>query len=136
LSEVVAALRAGGTPTAAAADNADERAARARLTLFSGHDTVIAPVLEGLGLYEGRHCRWPQYASRIAFELWRKELGPVQGRAGDGQLFVRVVYNGEDLTAAVPACQGANPCPLGALQGQVQGLLRPAQSLQEACSGA
>jgi len=137
LQEVVAALQAGGISASASSAAATDvqRATRAKVTLFSGHDTVIAPVLEGLGLYEGVHCRWPQYASRIAFELWRKELGADKGRAGDGQLFVRVVYNGHDLTAAVPACKGANPCPLEALHEQVQALLRPARTLEDACRG-
>lgn len=42
-----------------------------RVALFSGHDTVIAPVLASLGVYRGDLCRWPPYASRIIFELWQ-----------------------------------------------------------------
>jgi hypothetical protein len=156
LQQVMQALEEGGATSppaadadAAAAAAADEaRAARARLTLFSGHDTVIAPVLEGLGLYEGgSRCKWPPYAARIAFELWRKELtaggtgtgtgtGTQTDADGGGALFVRVVYNGQDLTADIPACRGASPCPLQAVQGQVAALLPPATSLQEACKGA
>lgn len=40
-----------------------------KFALFSGHDTVIAPVLAALGAYD---CRWPPYASHIVFELWSK----------------------------------------------------------------
>lgn len=42
-----------------------------RVALFSGHDTVIAPVLASLGVYRDNLCRWPPYASRIIFELWQ-----------------------------------------------------------------
>lgn len=42
---------------------------RTKFALFSGHDTVIAPVLAALGAYD---CRWPPYASHIVFELWSK----------------------------------------------------------------
>mgnify|MGYP006077882493 CR=1 FL=1 len=44
-----------------------------KLSVFSGHDTVIAPVLAALGVYDD-HCEWPPYASRIAFELYEKEV--------------------------------------------------------------
>jgi len=43
-----------------------------KVSVFSGHDTVIAPVLSSLGVY--RHealCKWPGYASRIVFEVWQ-----------------------------------------------------------------
>ncbi|CAM9307241.1 unnamed protein product, partial [Laminaria digitata] len=45
-----------------------------KFALFSGHDTVIAPLLAALGAYD---CRWPPYASHVAFELWSK---PSQGK--------------------------------------------------------
>lgn len=40
-----------------------------KFALFSGHDTVIAPLLASLGAYD---CLWPPYASYLAFELWTK----------------------------------------------------------------
>lgn len=54
-----------------------------KFALFSGHDTVIAPLLAALGAYD---CKWPPYASHVAFELWSK---PVDGEedghgSGDG----------------------------------------------------
>lgn len=45
-----------------------------KFALFSGHDTVVAPLLAALGAYD---CRWPPYASHVAFELWSK---PSQGK--------------------------------------------------------
>lgn len=44
-----------------------------KFALFSGHDTVVAPLLAALGAYD---CKWPPYASHVAFELWSK---PVDG---------------------------------------------------------
>ncbi len=103
-----------------------------KLSVFSGHDTVIAPVLEGLGLYKGQHCGWPRYAARIAFELWHKFDSSISDKNRE-QLYVRVIYNGEDLTGAIPACEGNVPCPLESLRAAIQGLLQPATSLREAC---
>ncbi|CAN0552189.1 unnamed protein product, partial [Ectocarpus sp. 8 AP-2014] len=40
-----------------------------KFALFSGHDTVVAPLLAAFGAYD---CRWPPYASHVAFELWSK----------------------------------------------------------------
>lgn len=40
-----------------------------KFALYSGHDTVIAPLLAALGAYD---CKWPPYASHIALELWSK----------------------------------------------------------------
>lgn len=45
-----------------------------KFALFSGHDTVVAPLLAALGAY---NCRWPPYASHVAFELWSKPSGDV-----------------------------------------------------------
>lgn len=45
-----------------------------KFALFSGHDTVIAPLLAALSAYD---CKWPPYASHIAFELWSK---PANGK--------------------------------------------------------
>lgn len=109
-----------------------------KVTIFSGHDTVIAPVLSGLGVYRGRLCRWPQYASRIIFELWEfnsNTKGSISSqklsKAATGYLskhpekdsqttgilneadrkallgekyFVRVLFNGEDVTERIPTC--------------------------------
>lgn len=103
-----------------------------RLSVFSGHDTVIAPVLAGLGAYAGDLCIWPGYASNIAFELWQPAKGKhsaaatmpssvtttalqklfprllTQATASDklsySSSFVRVFFNGEDITQRIPSC--------------------------------
>ena len=50
-----------------------------KLTIFSGHDTVIAPVLAALGVYQQRDfCVWPPYASRIIFEVYVKNEKPLK----------------------------------------------------------
>lgn len=40
---------------------------------------MVAPLLAALGAYD---CRWPPYASHIAFELWSK---PPSSGGGDGK---------------------------------------------------
>mmetsp|Transcript_7274 Transcript_7274/g.7980 ORF Transcript_7274/g.7980 Transcript_7274/m.7980 type:complete len:220 (-) Transcript_7274:83-742(-) len=108
-----------------------------KVTIFSGHDTVIAPVLSGLGVYRGKLCRWPQYASRIIFELWEiganevtalpaaklsqaasiyltkhpgNDVGSAElnteemKRVLEEKYFVRVLFNGEDVTQRIPTC--------------------------------
>ena len=66
-----------------------------RLLVFSGHDTVVAPLLAALGaLHAPGACRWPPYASHVAIELWalreRRE--------------VRVLFNGQPVTRYVTGC--------------------------------
>jgi hypothetical protein len=54
-----------------------------RLLLYSGHDTVLAPVLAAIsGDGGGVLCGWPPYASRLVWEVWAKKGGG--GGAADG----------------------------------------------------
>ena len=113
--------------------------------MLSGHDTVIAPVLAALGVLSSQ-CLWPQYASRIAFELWERE----KHTNTDDRWFVRVVFNGVDVTGMIPECiaavnrqgtkegylkgsLGMQMCPLNGLAKQIEGLLGGRATLQEAC---
>ena len=82
---------------------------RRKLHIFSGHDTVIAPVLAALGVYgHSEYCYWPPYASRIAFELWRRKSTNLRpGSDPVQEQFVRVIYNGDDVTALVNGCATA-----------------------------
>lgn len=75
-----------------------------KLTLLSGHDTVIAPVLASLGLYTNGLCVWPPYASRIVFELWEPSVSSSTSSSPSDDFYVRVLYNGEDRTVSIPAC--------------------------------
>ena len=126
--------------------NKNENEKNVMLTVFSGHDTVIAPVLAALGAYTDELCVWPPYASRIVFELWQgnvEELKPGKERVmteetkksnfndsdnnrekhgnifdngnisinnsnianNDMMSYVRVIYNGKDITMKITACQ-------------------------------
>lgn len=87
-----------------------------KLGIFSGHDTVIAPVLAGLGVFKDM-CQWPPLASRIAFELWKpnsssssKGRRPQAGGSlmpGPDDSYVRIIFNGVDVTQMIPACKRA-----------------------------
>eukprot|EP01032_Pedospumella_encystans_P017089 gene17089-19481_t len=191
---------AGGTGTSGAAESGKKKArstppppAPARVSVFSGHDTVIAPVLAGLGVYRDHLCRWPGYASSIVFELWQPAKNntlsplspPVQAGAAAsvpqglktlfpsivtpapgetistlGQTyyansFVRVFFNGEDVTQRIPACvaerdsenaasqsvrlqqiqaSGLTLCSLEALVTQVGSLIHPHPTITHACA--
>jgi hypothetical protein len=99
-----------------------------KVSIFSGHDTVIAPVLAGLGVYTEELCVWPGYASNIVVELWQSKKSPADTSkvgttanlqklfpglwelakptqpASYAQSFVRVYFNGEDVTQRIPTC--------------------------------
>ncbi len=167
--------------------------APARVSVFSGHDTVIAPVLAGLGVYRDHLCRWPGYASSIVFELWQPEknntstpvapTGPggvamavpqglttlfpsiaapapgeslsTLGQTHYANSFVRVFFNGEDVTQRIPTCveerssenagaqsvhlqqiqaSGLTLCSLEALVKQVSSLIHPHPTITHACA--
>ncbi|XP_072312632.1 2-phosphoxylose phosphatase 1 isoform X2 [Eucyclogobius newberryi] len=89
-------------------------------SLSSAHDVTMAPLLSALGL---EHASFPRFAARVVFELWKsrpttrlKKKATAEGeKAKDGEAFVRVLYNGEDVTFHTAFCQshGNQPlCPL------------------------
>jgi hypothetical protein len=87
----------------------DQRPPEVLFTLYSGHDTVIAPVLAALGIFD-HSCTWPPYASRIAFELWKSNLklaGNLEQNNSIYDYYVRVVFNGKDVTRFIPSCIAA-----------------------------
>eukprot|EP00929_Paragymnodinium_shiwhaense_P035685 TRINITY_DN19226_c1_g1_i1.p1 TRINITY_DN19226_c1_g1~~TRINITY_DN19226_c1_g1_i1.p1 ORF type:complete len:553 (-),score=88.26 TRINITY_DN19226_c1_g1_i1:9-1667(-) len=91
---------------------------KSSLAVYSGHDTVIAPILAVLGVYKGKYCRWPGYASRIAFELYARK-GSTPPRH-----FVRIVFNGSPMFGVI-GCQEsqAELCPLDNFTSGVASLL-------------
>ncbi|MEQ2203586.1 hypothetical protein XENOCAPTIV_001094 [Xenoophorus captivus] len=83
-------------------------------TLSSGHDVTMAPLLSALGLEE---AKFPRFAARIVFEMWKSPhttQSQAKNRAGkgersksnskDGEVFIRVLYNGEDVTFHTAFC--------------------------------
>ncbi|XP_061538154.1 2-phosphoxylose phosphatase 1 isoform X1 [Phycodurus eques] len=81
-------------------------------TLSSAHDVTMAPLLSALGLEE---ARFPPFAARLVFELWKSPSvtqGQQEQKAGkderskarDGGCFIRVLYNGEDVTYHTTFC--------------------------------
>ncbi|CAJ1066194.1 -phosphoxylose phosphatase 1 isoform X2 [Xyrichtys novacula] len=121
-------------------------------TLSSAHDVTVAPLLSALGLEE---ARFPRFAARLVFELW-KSPPAIQGqpkkkagkgeksKAKDGELFLRVLYNGEDVTFHTTFCRthdrhaGQPLCPLKNFLSFVRkDMFRVvnATSYQEACYG-
>ncbi|XP_072547626.1 LOW QUALITY PROTEIN: 2-phosphoxylose phosphatase 1 [Salminus brasiliensis] len=109
--------------------------------LASAHDVTVAPLLSALGL-EG--AGFPRFAARLVFELWKSpEMKEGKGKKGGGveSAFVRVLYNGQDLTFDTDFCRNhdrhSHPlCPLGNFLNFVRrDMFRivNATSYQEAC---
>ena len=96
------------------------------LRLYAGHDTVVAPLLAALGIFDGK---WPPLASRIVFEL--REGGALRilfnGRDVSGEVCGAV---GDDLEGGPP---GARGCDVAAFEARVAALLGGAASFDEAC---
>lgn len=121
-------------------------------TLSSAHDVTVAPLLSALGLED---ARFPRFAARVVFELWKsppamygkprrkgKGKGEMSKVPTDGELFIRVLYNGEDVTFQTAFCRSherhaAQPlCPLGKFLSFVRRdmfSVLNATSYQEAC---
>jgi hypothetical protein len=100
--------------------------------LYSGHDTVVAPLLSALGAYD---CRWPPYASRVVFELWKD--------VETTSVFVRLLFNGKPLTHLITSCRDyfkgmdvVHPelCPFGVFSNILIDLLEPFGTLEKACA--
>ncbi|XP_048190880.1 LOW QUALITY PROTEIN: 2-phosphoxylose phosphatase 1 [Perognathus longimembris pacificus] len=63
--------------------------------LHSAHDVTLSPLLSALGLAE---ARFPRFAARLIFELWRDRERP-------GEHSVRVLYDGVDVTFLTSFCR-------------------------------
>lgn len=80
-----------------------------RIVLFSGHDTVLSPLLSLLDIHD---WRWPPYASRMVLELWKDSEETVKATHENNLLskfdnyYVRVLYNGKALTKDTKFCKG------------------------------
>ncbi|TNN38363.1 2-phosphoxylose phosphatase 1 [Liparis tanakae] len=112
--------------------------------LSSAHDVTVAPLLSALGL-EG--ARFPRFAARVVFELWKSPPTPPpkkkkKAKARDGEPCIRVLYNGEDVTFHTDFCRshqrhaGRPLCPLDNFLSFVRRdmfAVVNATSYQEAC---
>lgn len=95
-----------------------ERAARGGggaelFALSSAHDVTLAPLLSALGLTD---ASFPRFAARVVFELWRSPAPAKKGKGErskvkDGEPFVRVLYNGEDVTFHTAFCRESDRRP-------------------------
>jgi hypothetical protein len=133
LKEMVHALLSNSNSNSKSSTNSNSNkksGPKPKLYVYSGHDTVIAPVLAALGVYKSERCIWPPYASRVALELWKKTNSEESGSEG---LYFRVLYNGDDLTKNVPGCDGSSPCKIQTLHDRLDSLLKPHESLHAAC---
>nr|XP_057936750.1 2-phosphoxylose phosphatase 1 isoform X1 [Doryrhamphus excisus] len=110
----------------AAAGRQPPRARDDVFTLSSAHDVTMAPLLSALGLEK---ARFPPFAARLVFELW-KSPSVAQGeqkkrqtkgeriKTRDGGFFIRLLYNGEDVTFHTTFCSSLSRhniqplCPL------------------------
>ncbi|XP_051966368.1 2-phosphoxylose phosphatase 1 [Xyrauchen texanus] len=117
--------------------------------LSSAHDVTMAPLLSALGL-EG--AGFPRFAARLVFELWNSPEVKDKGKnekmsdrkrgKGLDKMFIRVLYNGEDLTFDTAFCRNHNRhsaqplCPLGNFLSFVRKdmfFLVNATSFEQAC---
>ncbi len=128
LQRLEAAAEVARTPAADRVPNFD------KVSLLSGHDTVIAPILASLLGDQGmqrfpRFCRWPSYASVITFELWAEDK-PILTQS---DFSTRVVFNGESITPYIGGCGGGALCSLSGFRRHVQSLLGGKETIQDAC---
>lgn len=63
--------------------------------LYSAHDVTLSPVLSAIGL---TGARFPQFAARLVFELW-------QNTDKQKEHYIRILYNGEDVTFQTSFCR-------------------------------
>ncbi|XP_053316964.1 2-phosphoxylose phosphatase 1 isoform X2 [Spea bombifrons] len=84
--------------------------------LYSAHDVTLSPVLSSIGLTE---ARFPRFAARLVFELWSN---PEKKK----EHYIRILYNGEDVTFQTSFCRGQERrsnqplCPLDKFVSFVQ----------------
>ena len=115
-----------------------DRLGTTKLALYSGHDTVIAPVLASLGLFKGPLCRWPGYAAHIVFEMYEKAASGDISDSGASNApparYIRVLFNGAPMKGAAGCPTDTEYCKLETFAEGVTGLLNGAASIEDACA--
>ena len=85
-----------------------------KFVLYSGHDSTITPLSVSLGFGGSTH---PPFASRIVFELY-------ENKSNSRDIFLRILYNGQDVTKLVIFCRGKTTldglCPMKCLQQYIE----------------
>ncbi|RWS26872.1 2-phosphoxylose phosphatase 1-like protein [Leptotrombidium deliense] len=69
-----------------------------KFLLFSGHDVTLIPISSVLDIYDGII---PPFASRLVFETYKNS---------NGNHYLRIVYNGKDLTKLAEICNSSKQC--------------------------
>ncbi|XP_051874093.1 2-phosphoxylose phosphatase 1 isoform X2 [Pristis pectinata] len=64
--------------------------------LYSAHDVTVAPLLSALGI---TNASFPRFGARLIFEIW-------QSGKDKRKNFVRILYNGDDVTSQTSFCSG------------------------------
>jgi hypothetical protein len=98
-------LTSGGTtngPTSHVTSNNNNIFYRSKLAVFSGHDTTFEALTGALGITKGHpDIHLPPYASRLAFEFYRKVNAPPLSVR---KHFFRLIFNGDDITHLISFC--------------------------------
>ena len=85
-----------------------------KFALYSGHDSTITPLSVSLGFGGSTH---PPFAARIVFELY-------ENKSNSRDIFLRILYNGQDVTKLVIFCRGKTTldglCPMKCLQQYIE----------------
>ena len=75
-----------------------EGRSKQKMVIYSGHDVTITPLLQILGLNDGK---WVRFAGRVVIELYEARL-----KKDRHKHYLRFLYNGKDLTHDVSFCKG------------------------------
>jgi len=103
--KAAAASAPPATSATAASPAADVQAAPpAALSLFSGHDTTVLPLLTALGLWDRA---WPPFCAALSFELWMPKTEEEGGAGAGAAPLVRVLFR----TAPFAAPHGGGSLP-------------------------
>lgn len=107
-----------------------------RFFLYSGHDSTLDPFLLSLNVTDGT---WPRYASRVIIELYSSAAPGSDKR----DLFIKVLYDGKDVTQMTTGCQTLAPdglCPLEKFKAAIVGegfrKMFSGRTYKEACAQA
>lgn len=76
-----------------------------KLSLISGHDTTIIPLLASLNLRDSHIDDWPTYACMVVLELHEVSIdGTADKKMLPSNYAFRLIYNGRVITSHVEGC--------------------------------